>query len=97
MESDSLYFTKEEQKSEAFKKTSAVEQLTFNVTEEIPILKEYGGVSKSELAAKLGKTKAHISQSLSGTKNMTLRTFSEICHVLDVKPSVTLIHKINRQ
>lgn len=88
MRNDSLYHTEVEMHSEEYKRLYAAEELTFNVTEDILIQMEDRGVSKSDLAEKLGKTKAYISQLLSGSRNMTLRTLADICFALDIKPTV---------
>ncbi|GEM_PF-1009922 len=88
MINNSLYHTELEIQAEEHKRIYASEELTFNVTEDILIQMEDKGVSKSELAEKLGKTKSHISQLLSGSRNMTLRTLADICFALDVKPTV---------
>lgn len=88
MRSESLYFTAEEQCTEEHRKNSSSEELTFDVTEEILVIMEDKEITKKELAEKLGKSKAYISQLLSGSKNMTLRTLSDVCFALGVKPSV---------
>ncbi|HFI1903244.1 TPA: helix-turn-helix domain-containing protein [Enterobacter roggenkampii] len=88
MRNESLYHTEVEMHSEEHKRLYAAEELTFNVTEDILIQMEDRGVSKSDLAEKLGKTKAYISQLLSGSRNMTLRTLADICFALDIKPTV---------
>ncbi|HHQ6597621.1 TPA: helix-turn-helix domain-containing protein [Serratia fonticola] len=91
MKNESLYFSKDEMNSEGFDGVSASEELTFNVTEDILILMEDREISKTDLANKLGKTKAYISQLLSGSKNMTLKTLSDVCHAIGVKPAVEFI------
>ncbi|HBL6925837.1 TPA: helix-turn-helix transcriptional regulator [Citrobacter koseri] len=88
MRNNSLYHTEVEMNSEAHKKIYAAEELTFNVTEDILIQMEDREVSKSDLAERLGKTKAYVSQLLSGSRNMTLRTLSDICYALNIKPTV---------
>lgn len=40
------------------------------------------GMSKSELARRLGVSRAHITQTLSGERNLTLRTIAEILYTL---------------
>ena len=87
---DSLYFTQQEQESEEFRKNYQIEKLTFNTTEEILILMEDKGISKTELAMMLGKSKSCITQLLNGSRDMTLRTLAEICLALGVKPEINL-------
>jgi transcriptional regulator with XRE-family HTH domain len=54
----------------------------FRVTEDILVAMEDQGVSKAELAQRLGKSKARISQLLGGSSNMTIGTLAEIAFVL---------------
>lgn len=54
----------------------------FRVTEDILVAMEDLGVTKSELAKRLGKSKARISQLLSGGSNMTIGTLSDIAFEL---------------
>ncbi|OWO82458.1 hypothetical protein B5C26_08690 [Photorhabdus luminescens] len=68
----------------------AQEELVFNVTEDVLLAMEDKSIKKSELADKLGKTKSYVSQVLSGSRNMTLRTLSDICFVLGAKPNITI-------
>jgi Helix-turn-helix len=48
------------------------EHLILDVTEMIVELMNERGVTRSELADRLGKTKGHVSQLLSGSRNLTL-------------------------
>lgn len=43
-------------------------------------------VTKSELANRLGTSKANISTILGGSRNLTLRTLSNICFALNISP-----------
>lgn len=54
----------------------------FRVTEDILIAMEDLGITKSELANKLGISKPRISQLLKGSSNMTIGTLSDIAHEL---------------
>ena len=54
------------------------ERSILNLTELICKLMEETGVSRSELARRLGKTKGYISQLLDGESNMTVRTISDV-------------------
>ncbi len=59
------------------------ERAVLLATEEILNLMEREGISKADLAKALGKSKAYITQALSGGRNMTLRTlagFAWACH-----------------
>lgn len=72
----------------AEKKAYAREDLIFNVTEDILITMEALDVTKKELAYKLGKSKSFVTQVLSGARNMTLGSLSDICFALDVEPKI---------
>lgn len=54
------------------------EHLLLDVTEMISELMDAEGVSRAELAARLGTTKSHVTQILAGSRNLTLRTLSDI-------------------
>ena len=68
-------------------KLSAQESLILEVTEEIWCLLDEKDMTKSQLAKAMQKSKAHITQLLDGSRNMTLRTLSDILFALGVKPS----------
>jgi transcriptional regulator with XRE-family HTH domain len=56
---------------------------------------EETNISKADLAKKMGVTKGHISQTLKGSRNMTLRTLADICFALDCQPTLRLELKPN--
>ena len=58
------------------------ERAILAVTELICAIMDENGVSKTELAARLGKSKGYISQILDGTANMTIRTIADVFTVL---------------
>lgn len=60
----------------------AQETLILDVTEEICRLLEEEGLTRHELANRLGKSKGSITQLLSGERNMTLRTVADLAHAL---------------
>lgn len=64
----------------------AQELLITEVTEAIWEAMEHTDVTKSELAIRMGATKGYVSQVLKGSRNMTLRTLSDICFALGRKP-----------
>lgn len=66
-------------------KLTRQEELILNVTELVLEKMEQKGVSKSRLADMLEKNKSHITQLLRGSRNMTLRTVSDIFFELDCK------------
>src|SRR5512143_4311051 len=52
-------------------------------SEVIRALMDSQGVTKAELARRVGKSRAYVTQSLSGDRNMTLRTFAGFADALD--------------
>lgn len=71
-------------------KLVAQELLITEVTEAIWKAMEEAGVNKTELANRMGATKGYVSQVLSGSRNMTLRTLSDICFALGKKPALAV-------
>jgi transcriptional regulator with XRE-family HTH domain len=63
----------------------AKEELAFEATEKIAELMELTRVSKSELAKRTGKSKAYITQVLSGSRNMTVHTLAGLAFALGYK------------
>jgi transcriptional regulator with XRE-family HTH domain len=49
----------------------------------IQALMDAQGVTKADLARRVGKSRAYVTQSLSGDRNMTLRTFAGLADALD--------------
>lgn len=68
----------------------AQEVLVCRVAEAIWKTMEECGVSKAELAKRVGTTQSSITQMLSGSRNMTLQTLSDICFVLGQEASVVI-------
>lgn len=61
------------------------EMLLLAATELICELLEKKRLSRAELAKRIGKSKAFVSQILSGRRNMTLRTLAEVAWALDAR------------
>lgn len=72
---------------------AAQEALITRTTEVLWTLLLAQGISKSELAERMGTTKGYVSQALSGSRNMTLRTLSDICFAMGVTPDFTIKQK----
>lgn len=68
----------------------AREDLVYNVTEDLLVILEDLEISKKELASKLGKSRSYVTQILSGSRNMTLGSLSDICFALGFKPEIKL-------
>ncbi|WP_135184441.1 helix-turn-helix domain-containing protein [Raoultella terrigena] len=66
------------------------ERLIFNTTEDILLAMQDTGINHTELARKLGKSKAFVSQTLDGTRNMTLKTLADISYALGVDSKVVI-------
>lgn len=62
-----------------YQQERAIQELTDLVCE----LMDEQGVSRSELARRLGRTKGYITQLLDGRANMTVRTISDVFTALD--------------
>ncbi|MEZ2758917.1 helix-turn-helix domain-containing protein [Providencia vermicola] len=90
MESKALFYPAKHELPEDEKKKILYERLVFNVTEDILIAMEDAGITQHKLANILGKSKSFVSQILNGKRNMTLRTLSNICFALDLKPTINI-------
>ncbi len=90
MSAKDMFYTKSRDFSNADEKAFAREDLVFNVTEDLLLMLEDLSLSKAELARRLGKSKSYVTQILSGSRNMTLGSFSDICFALGFKPEITL-------
>lgn len=67
------------------------EQLIVDAAEEIWAAMEAKKLSKVDLATTLGKSKAFVSQVLTGSRNMTLRTLADIAFSLGRRPCIRLL------
>lgn len=67
------------------------ERLLVEATELLCETMEKKGISRAQLARRLGKSKAYITQILRGNQNMTLRTLADISDVLDVRISLKAV------
>jgi transcriptional regulator with XRE-family HTH domain len=65
-----------------YERLVAQEALILDATEAIVSLLEEKGVSRQELAKRLGKSKSFVTQILSGERNMTLRTLADVGYAL---------------
>jgi len=61
------------------------EALAFEASELISRLMEDQEVNRSELAARVGTSKSHITNLLSGSRNMTMHTLADLTFVLGYK------------
>ena len=72
------------------------EGLILDATEAICEALEKRHVTKATLAGRLGTSKAHVTQLLNGSRNMTLRTFAAIAFALDMTPTIALSESVSR-
>lgn len=95
MSTKDMFYPEGKEFSSAEKRAYAREELVYNVTEDILITLEDLDVSKKELAQRLGKSRSFVTQILSGARNMTLGSLSDICVALGVKPKISLAPKVS--
>ncbi|EOC1277710.1 XRE family transcriptional regulator [Cronobacter sakazakii] len=91
MSIDNLFSNEEFCFPEISDREMARERLLFNTTEDILIGMEDAGLNQTDLAKKLGKSKAYVSQLLDGTRNMTLKTLADISYALGAEAKVCII------
>ncbi|MBZ2190276.1 helix-turn-helix domain-containing protein [Alcanivorax sp. JB21] len=84
-----MFYPADKKFSRAEDRALAREELIYNVTEDLLVLLEKLDVSKVTLARHLGRSRAYVSQLLTGSRNMTLGTLSDICFTLGVSPRVS--------
>ncbi len=65
-----------------YRRLYAIEGLITDAAELVARLMEEKVVNKAELARRLGKSRAWVTQLLSGKANMTIRTLAEVVYVL---------------
>lgn len=66
---------------------------TNEITDAIYLFMEKAGVTKAELAKKLGRSKPFITKALSGEQNMTFKTFTSILTALEAKAVTKVVAK----
>ena len=73
------------------------DDLVYNVTEDLLVEMEKQGINKQQLSKKLGKSRAYVTQLLSGKRNMTLGSLSDICFHLNIEPKLKLKSYVNNE
>lgn len=68
-----------------FRRLLAIEALVAEASETIARLMSEQNVSKADLARRLNKSRAWVTQLLSGKANMTIRTLAEVVYSLDAE------------
>jgi len=90
MSAKDLFYSAGHEFSRAEARTYAREDLIYNVTEDLLVQMEQLSVTKLELARRLGKSRSYVTQMLSGGRNMTLGSLSDVCFALGIKPDIQL-------
>lgn len=90
MSAEDMFYSAGKEFSKNEKRAYAREELVYNVTEDILVKLEELDVSKKELARRLGKSRSFVTQILSGARNMTLGSLSDICFALGVRPQISM-------
>ncbi|WP_312384944.1 MULTISPECIES: helix-turn-helix domain-containing protein [Atlantibacter] len=68
----------------------ARERLIFNTTEDLLLAMQDSGMSRADVAKKMGRSKSHISQIFDGKRNLTLNTLSDIAHAIGVEVNLAI-------
>lgn len=71
--------------SPEFRRLYAIEGLVTQAGEFIARLMREQKVNRAELARRLGKSRAYVTQMLSGSANLTVRTLAEVAYALGVE------------
>jgi len=90
MSAKDLFYSAGHEFSRAEARTYAREDLIYNVTEDLLVQMEQLSVTKLELARRLGKSRSYVTQMLSGARNMTLGSLSDVCFALGFTPDIQL-------
>ena len=78
------------QRGEPYERLLRQERLILDVTEALAGALDDSGVTRAELARRLGRTPGFVSQVLGGGRNLTLRTIADIAAALSLQPSFSL-------
>jgi transcriptional regulator with XRE-family HTH domain len=70
------------------------EELIVEVTEALARALRSSGLTQSEVASRLGKTKGFVSQIMAGGNNLTLRTLADVAGAIGCKVGVNLLPEI---
>ena len=84
-------------KDEEFQRLFAQEELILEVTERFSEALSQAGITKADLAKRLGKTKGFVSQILAGGRNLTLRTIADVADSLGYRIRIELGKEIRSE
>lgn len=80
-------------RGERYEQLLRQERLILDVTEQLAGALENSGVTRAELARRMGRTPGFVSQVLGGGRNLTLRTIADIAAALSLRPAFKLSWK----
>lgn len=80
----------EEHKDAEFERLVQQEELILNVTNVLTEALNGAGVTKSELAKRIGRSPGFVSHVFGGGRNLTLRTISDIAAALELRPTLSV-------
>ena len=66
------------------------EELILDVTERLSEALEDAGITRAELARRLGRSPAFVTQVFGGGRNLTLRTIADIAAALSLRPTLEM-------
>ncbi len=66
------------------------EELILDVTERLSEALEDAGITRAELARRLGRSPAFVTQVFGGGRNLTLRTIADIATALSLRPTLEM-------
>lgn len=66
------------------------EELILDVTERLSKALEDAGITRAELARRLGRSPAFVTQVFGGGRNLTLRTIADIAAALSLRPTLEM-------
>lgn len=66
------------------------EELILDVTERLSEALEDAGITRAELAQRLGRSPAFVTQVFGGGRNLTLRTIADIATALSLRPTLEM-------
>lgn len=77
-----------------FERLLRQEKLILAVTDTLTQSLQEAGMTKAELAKRLGRSPGFVSQLFGGGRNLTLRTIADIATALSLYPTFTLTHDL---
>ncbi|MCY4489222.1 MAG: helix-turn-helix transcriptional regulator [Deltaproteobacteria bacterium] len=78
------------EQGENFARLVRQEELILEVTEKLTLALDEAGITRTELADRLGRTPGYVSQVFGGGRNLTLRTVADIAAALSMRPTLYL-------